>query len=344
MKNGFNGLKSIYYVLFVLGTTFLMGCVTAQRYTDGSASTMQQCLLINAQELEANGRSPIATFDGKEIRWSAIGKLGMVIPAGVHRITYDAKRSYTVSERSYKSAGTEYTTTTYIPYTLRASVTYDFKPGKNYSIIIEPHLSGSTSSLTSTDPNTIVSINRRNADIIDVDVFVGIEIIEEENGPFNGNTYIGLESQSAWSTGWMYNANFGSAIGPRLGVGIISGALNMKILGEAEVGLAFAFPNMEGVTAALPVFSAGGMLEFNTKYIDFGIGGGIIGSSTLEPILLRFDGKESSHEAITSVMYLSPYVELDIKRMGKFGGVYFQYYPVSETWFSMFGLGIKTTL
>jgi hypothetical protein len=134
----------------------------------------------------------------------------------------------------------------------------------------------------------------------------------------SGKVYIGRMFQSNLYTGWLDHGLAGY-VGPRLGIGILMGNLNIRIVGKADVGMVFPIP------PDTIIFSTqlGGVVEFCSSSIGIGFGGGIITD----------DGGSSQ-----------PYAEVEFLTEGGFGGFFAQYYFGESELLPSIGAGFKFIL
>jgi hypothetical protein len=132
--------------------------------------------------------------------------------------------------------------------------------------------------------------------------------------------------------------------GSRLGLSVIHRYLDMKIMGEAGIGLGAHFGGtFDFENADLPVhlsipFYYGGLLEFYFPKIGVEFGGGMAG----------YLGSETYLGGLP--LHTAPYIQTGLifhdrpnsGNMDIWGKeLYFQYYFNQEEWYNTFGIGMK---
>jgi hypothetical protein len=265
-----------------------------------------------------------------------------VYPAGEYVVGVSKELSYTVDVRQTSS----YRRETYIPYTLVIGKSFIFEPGKRYILEnIYPDLRYNGRTLESPNPDvTVLTFDGK------VTVFhEGMRIREVGTMPFP--TYIGLESLGHIGFGWVYKDLFIIGGGPRLGLSILHGHLDIKLLAEAGGGGITAFPGMTSFGTAASLYY-GGVVDvfFNNIGLEFG-GGMIIGHSSYPPmqwdsgsLVFDLDEENASYQKMSG-LFTTPYLQAAIllRKKGKLEsrGIYFQYYLNGEEWHDTFGVGFR---
>jgi hypothetical protein len=328
-------MKTVFVFIGALLAMFsLTGCVTAG-IADYSIPSDERCVLIDVE--------PITHFDNQPVvSWkTGMGRNVIIIPAGEHRIDRIVPRQHTISSQTIRSGNTDTTFSKYIPYTEHSSVVYKFEAGKNYTVVINaPKLKYENGNLISLSPGVSITESKGVISVINPNM----EIVEEGKkflgAGMIGNMYIGPEFQGDFYMGWLYRNSFALGMGPRLGVGIINGKLDMKLMGEAGIGLGVGLPHIEQFDISKHIFNlspgifyyAGGLAEFYFPKMGIGIGGGITNA-----FLMDINGP--------ALDYSVPYVELallsDKRADAGLWSFFLHYYFTEPVWYSSVGIGIK---
>jgi hypothetical protein len=267
-----------------------------------------------------------------------------VYPAGEYVVGVSKELSYTVDVRQTSS----YRRETYIPSTLVIGKSFIFEPGKRYILEnIYPDLRYNGRTLESPDPDvTVLTFDGK------VTVFhEGMRIREVGTMPFS--THIGLESQGSILSGWFYKDLLITGGGPRLGLSIIHGYLDIKLLAEAGAGGILTVPGMTSLAAPSWSVYYGGVADVFLNNIGLEFGGGMIIAHTPYPDIqwdsgsLKFvsDPDDDDPYQKMSGLFTTPYLQAAILFRGKMNGgskgIYFQYYLNGEEWHNTFGAGLK---
>jgi hypothetical protein len=282
-------------VLFAVLVMVLTGCVTAG-IVDTSIPMSEQCVLLNGDIVKA--------FDDKV--WDTPRKpAAVIIPAGRHSIGYAFEKSITISS----STTGNITTTTYIPYTETGWLAYDFEAGKNYQIHVNsPGVSVRNGILVSSQGE--ISFADKKAIVFNSNM----SITEEKSiTGIHGNVYIGPEYDGNISLGWMYHNTPGVDMIPRLGIGIIAGKFNMKIMGELALGIGMLGDNDSDDPRSFTLpYHTGAMAEFYfPKFGGLGFGGGMADDFTYRRKNERGEYLDGGSELFTFWRNPATYVELD---------------------------------
>jgi hypothetical protein len=320
-KNGFRGIIGMAAILtaaLVFGL-LLGGCATSMIY-DKKVPMKEQCVIVNAEL--------ITHIDGKTVDFGEASSTSVVYPAGGHTIRIKLETRYIISSETSRSGNTQYTHTTYIPYTLDSYITapFEFKPGKRYVLKnIHPALQYKGGLLTTSDKNVSISTRGR-------DVFVdnpGLEIVEAGTMPFS--THIGLEFMPSMFMGWSYKDLILIGGGPRLGLSILHGYLDIKLLSEAGAGGMLSVPDLSDFGLGGSVYY-GGVVDITFPKIGLELGGGMIHGFQWSLI--------NDDKGIPG--FSTPYLQAGIffPDDGNWG-IYGQYYLNGEQWYNTFGAGIK---
>ncbi|MDR0638463.1 MAG: hypothetical protein LBG27_06130 [Spirochaetaceae bacterium] len=315
---GAAGVAAVLAVTVVVGF-MLTGCASTSMVYHKSVPMKKQCVILNAEE--------ITSIDDTPVSFSRTGlkdgeRVSVVYPAGKHtiRITTRARHVIDVKFEGYRAIYDEYVT---MPYMLDAytPAAFEFKPNKRYRIKnISPPLQYHDGKLTSSDENVTIRTSPDGTITVENPSLV---IVEAGTMPFS--THIGVEFHNSSGTGWFYNDLAGFDLGPRFGLTILHGNLDIKLLGGVGIVGPFAFPDLSGFKLEASVYY-GGLAEIfvNNAGLEFG-GGMFIAWNTpytlyLQAGLLSRDKKNSTRS------------------------LYGQYYLNGEKWHNTFGIGCKTHL
>jgi hypothetical protein len=244
------------------------------------------CASTTIADMPAPGKERcIVVFNGgdwdkiDDMFLSSLGKTAISIPAGKHTFAEnDGSIAITETVLSDGSRWGHYENT------YGKKVTYDFEPGKIYSL---DYHEGKVTEIRS------------------------------------GKVYIGRILQADVSVGWLGHGLAGY-VGPRLGIGILSGNLNTRIVGKASAGMVFPIPRLRTTFSA----QAGGLVEFCSSGIGIGFGGGIMTIMDEESTSAMPKGSQ-------------PYVELEFLSDGGLGGFFAQYYFGESELLPSIGVGMK---
>jgi hypothetical protein len=313
----------------VLAVLLLGGCATSRLFDKKSAKAKEQSVI--QLDSEASGGNRSVSIDGKPVVYMGSGSLTLVIPAGEHTVLVSKSRRYTLSSEKSRRGDTVYVQTTYIDYSLKSYTTFEFEPGKRYALEnIYPKMDYNGMTLETSDPGVTVHTSQAGAVSVDNP---GLKIEEEGTMPFS--TYLGYEFQwdgsyFGWTKGIVSNG-----FGVGFGVSLIHGKLEMKLLGEAGVGIGLSVPDMAALGFGYLVY-AGGLAEilFSKTALEFG-GGMIAGNN----------GFMNLSESVAGRNFAAPYLKAGFlfqKGWHQEWGLYGQYFLGSEEeeWYNRFGAGI----
>jgi hypothetical protein len=257
------------------------------------------------------------------------GKKQILLPAGKQTIRATWPVTTSVQERRFSDRIE--TTTRY--KRIVGSITYDFVPGKKYTIKVEEDLK--------------LKIEEKDGKVKDSHaLWIGYPIIY---------------------TGWMYPNALATTFGMKEGVEIFVGKSDFKITAEATAGLGWSFKHiMDNVVSeskyddSMAIFTLPFTAGLKTEYLitpDFGItiGGGITGAYA-SPINGHEeyinDKGEVEYRNPDPLMPIIPYIQAQLNfRKGRPKGypswpfaplsIYFNYYPkLPSNRASFFGVGL----
>jgi hypothetical protein len=300
----------------------LAGCATSRIY-DKKVPMKEQCVIMNAQH--------ITTIDGNAIAGSGgMGMMTLVYPAGKHSVHIKRNERYTISQTSHVSGSTEYRSETYIPYTLEASVTFEFEPNKRYVLQhLYPMLRYNGRTLETQDEGFIITTRDGGVNIENTGLVI------KEAGTRLFSTHIGLEFMPNYFMGWSYKDLVSVGGGPRLGLSFLHGYLGLKLLGEAGVGGILSVPDLDGLGIGGSVYY-GGVADISFGKIGLEFGGGMIYG--IQAIRLIGGGDDDELQD-----YSTPYLHTALLFPDENWGFYGQYYLNGEKWHNTFGVGIKSS-
>jgi hypothetical protein len=310
---------------FVMAGQILSGCVTTRRFSDGDASAEEkgQSVIVNGKDVHSIDDIPVVSY-------SPSGGVRLVIPAGKHTIRVKKSTSYTVSKRATAS----YTYTSYIPYTLEAYTTFDFEPGKKYALEhVFAHLSYNGRTLETQDADVTVTTSPDGSVHVDNP---GMTVVKKGSmlGP---STYIRPEFSGTGFVDWSYKELLASGGGLMSGVTVIHDKLDLKLLGEAGIGiLGYSFPDFARYRMGFSAYY-GGLANVYFSSIGLEMGGGMHYALTIPT-----PAEEPSDDS-PDFMFSTPYLQAGVLFPTKGGelGIYGRYYLDAEQWYSKFGLGVK---
>jgi hypothetical protein len=328
----------LFWTMALLAMAALLtGCVSAG-IARADVPMKESCVLVITESIDnlTCGKTfVLLPHDGLSARHS------VVVPAGEQALVVEKRKRYTLA--TGQTANTQWTT--FIPYTEKWSVTYDFKPGKSYKMK-RTNVNLSTlqdGSLVTDTPGVRIT---READRILVTHQGDIEIEEYSFGPgggMAGTTYVGPYFNAVFNIPfWEYGPGAtGFDFGPRLGLQLIHGKFGMILAGEAAAGAYISFPQFNSLDVGA-AYNYGGMVEFHFPYIGLGFGGGM----TRGLVNLTHIGDQDD----PSEFYTFPYAEFDLLfpgeymvKLGSGAGVYARYYfNDSPNWYNKFSIGIKS--
>jgi hypothetical protein len=314
------GLRVLCAGLAVFGVA-LSGCATSRVFDKSApAEAGQSVILDDYLYLTSIDGKPFAFGKGEFL--GMLKTVGVVIPAGEHTVLIRQSLRYTLD--SWTGSSTTYTT--YIPYTLVSYTTFDFKPGKKYVLEnIFPILRYNGRTLEAKEAGVTVTTSQIGAVSVD---HPGLVVKEEGDMPFS--THIGLEFHRNIYAGWAYRDLLSFGFGPRLGMSIIHGSLDLKLMAEAGVGAGANVPELTDLRVGVSTYYGGVADIFFSKFgLEFG--GGMITGGDIQRVA------EDTNSVTT------PYLQAGIlfQEPGKEWGIYGQYYLNGGQWHNTFGIGIK---
>jgi hypothetical protein len=276
---------------------------------------------VKGQSVILNGEV-ITSIDGTSSVNNGLGGENLVIPAGEHTVLVRSWESYTLSSWSTSS----YTHTSYIPYTLESYTTFEFKPGKRYvieNIYVDLDYNGRT--LETSDEGVTVTTSRDGEVSVD-----NPGLVVREDGTMLFSTHIGPEFHPMVFGGWSHKELLTTGLGLRPGLAIIHGKLDLKLMGEAGLGiLGFGFPDFTGFGMGFSAYY-GGLADIYFSDTGLELGGGML-----------YGGILTNDDILHSTPYLQAGVLFRSGNEGNEWGIYGQYYLNATQWYSMFGVGIK---
>ncbi|MDR1635882.1 MAG: DUF2057 domain-containing protein [Treponema sp.] len=351
---GKTGKKQVAVFTFcsviILAQITLIGCVTAEvlRQTESKAESQN----VSKSRILVIGKADGGiSIDGVSISNSSFGRDNNILELvpGMHRITI--RESRTVGAGILENY-----------YTEIWNHDFEFEQGKVYTIQVENHarlaikifkeefltsdvwvtqtIGGKEYAygITSNTPGLIAET--KNGGPIQVEHPVNEDVIVSVSrgsplGAMLGNTYIGLEYTPNIQLGWRLGSSIAPEFGPRLGIRLINGGFDLRLMGEAGGGPIISFFRDPFVFGTGFSYYYGGLAEFYFSSIGIGLGGGYTGAWAITSNVP--DGGPENR------LFSFPYVEADImfpKLDGR--GIYFQYYfTESSNFIDKFGVGIK---
>jgi len=329
----------IKLLLFFVAITvvFLMGCATTSIGPIGGKypeTPEGQCLIYPTWTID--------TFDGANADWEDGDYI--VIPAGKHTLKCVRRRQLRIIDNSFTVKNPDGSQTRYIDlnsvylqYDVIWEVTYEFQKGKSY------YISGGNFYISGDESKdkAIVTIQESIEFTFDEKRFFATAKPKIEVTESKGIPYIRPEATGLFGAGLAYGGVTLGQFGERFGIGILSGKMDLKLVGLGQVGgLGTFFPDGGGFGLQ---YNFGGLVEQHFPKVGIGAGGGMWGS------YLDIREKDKYGNLIDVWIHqLQPYLELNISfRKGinlRHQVIYFHYFPSGDNWYNTFGVGWKTNL
>ncbi|MCL2440999.1 MAG: hypothetical protein FWD14_04610 [Treponema sp.] len=322
-------MKKNVWILWIftgLCAIFFSGCLTAKAVTTSQNNNAGRSMVVISDDATV-------WIGGIRIDRDFLGQQNFIFPAGKHTVTVRDNLQFTTMETHQGRR--------YIPYTAIWNTEYEFKPEKSYKInVSRARLRYVNGNLISDDSRVrIVVENRRPTVYFEGDNFITIsEYSFGPSGGLIGTTYIGpyFNSNTDFLL-WNYGPGLGLNAGPRLGLQMISGKIDLKLVGEAGIGAGIFYHLTPESFGGVYNYYYSGMIDFSFPGIVIGTGYGMLNEQI------------SFLDNDTELKNTFPYVEINLRKLhdtdwigGGSAGIFARYYFINANdWYNKFAFGIR---